>query len=151
LSGWIAAAVAILVVVAVVVVVINSGDSSEDGSATLATATPDARLGGGTPAVSLSVVADDDGSGGENARFEPNTLSGPAGQVIEIVMTNNGDVSHNLRVSGVDRTYDTDDDFALLGAGPGEKDSLPVKIDQPGSYPFRCDFHPQQTGVLVLR
>jgi uncharacterized cupredoxin-like copper-binding protein len=34
---------------------------------------------------------------------------------------------------------------------PGETERLLVKIDQAGTYSFRCDFHPQyQTGNLVL-
>jgi hypothetical protein len=34
---------------------------------------------------------------------------------------------------------------------PGDSERLIVKIDEPGTYPFRCDFHPQyQKGTLVL-
>ena len=34
---------------------------------------------------------------------------------------------------------------------PDEEGRVVVKIDEPGSYPFKCDFHPQQTGTLILR
>jgi uncharacterized cupredoxin-like copper-binding protein len=55
-----------------------------------------------------------------------------------------------MRISGLDQQYDTADDFASLTVQPGKTQRLLAKIDTPGSYPFRCDFHPQQTGTLVL-
>jgi uncharacterized cupredoxin-like copper-binding protein len=131
---------------------IGSGGGSGDDTTAPLTATPvDPRVGAATPAVSLAVSADDDGQE-VNPRFEPNTLNGPAAQVVEIAVTNNGSVVHNLNVSGPDRAYDTTDDFRGAAVQPGATENLRLKINDPGSYPFRCDFHPQlQIGTLVLR
>jgi hypothetical protein len=140
----------VAVVVAVVAVLALTGGSGGEETTALPSATPDPRVGQATPAASLSIAADDEGQQ-VNPRFEPNEVSGPAGQVIEILLRNIGTVAHNLRVSGLDRTYDTPDDFATIGVNPGAEARLRLKIDAAGAYPFRCDFHPQQTGTLVLR
>jgi uncharacterized cupredoxin-like copper-binding protein len=149
LAGWIAAG-AVAVAIAVVAVVLLAGGSGDGETTAPPVATRDPRVGQATPAATLSVNADDEGQQ-VNPRFEPAELTGPAGEAFEIVINNVGTVAHNLRVSGADRTYDTRDDFASAGVAPGDEATLPVKIDQAGAYPFRCDFHPQQTGTLVLR
>jgi plastocyanin len=151
-AGWIALAGVVVVAAVAGVLIIGSGGSSGEDTPDQITASPvDPRVGAATPAASLPLSADDEGQE-VNPRFEPNSLSGPAGQVVEIVMTNNGTVVHNVRVSGSDRAYDTPDDFFTTGVKAGEQESLRLKIPQPGSYPFRCDFHPQnQIGTLVLR
>jgi uncharacterized cupredoxin-like copper-binding protein len=148
-SGWIITAAVVGVVAVGAWLLVGSGDS-DGGSSAEVTVTPDARVGAATPAASLPIAADDEGQQ-VNPRFEPNELNGPAGQVVALVLQNNGTVVHNLRVSGVDRAYETADDWMTTGVKPGEQDELRVKIDPVGSYPFRCDFHPQQTGTLVLR
>src|SRR3972149_11987263 len=85
-------------------------------------------------------------------RFVPTTIEGKAGEVLEIDIRNVGTVAHNLRVSGSDKEYDTRDDFASAAVQAGKEVKLLLKIDDPGSYPFRCDFHPdQQRGTLILR
>jgi uncharacterized cupredoxin-like copper-binding protein len=87
-----------------------------------------------------------------NPRFVPNVLEGPAGQVFAINIKNVGTVVHNLNVSGLDKQYETPDDFTSLAVQPGKEQRLLVRLDPPGSYPFRCDFHPeQQVGTLVVR
>jgi len=59
-------------------------------------------------------------------------------------------VAHNLHVTGVDKQYDTPDDFTSATAQPGKEVELLVRIAPPGPYPFKCDFHPEQTGTLAL-
>ena len=75
------------------------------------------------------------------------------------MVKNTGTVSHNLRVSGPNKIYDLEttgkkgDDFEMPPNTilPGKTQRLVVKIDEPGSYPFHCDFHPQyQKGTLIL-
>ena len=88
------------------------------------------------------------------AFYSTTTITGNAGEVIEILVKNTGSVVHNLRVSGLDKEFDNDDDFEPqpLAIQPGKIGRLLVKIDQPDTYPFRCDFHPAlQTGQLVLQ
>jgi hypothetical protein len=148
--GWaIAGGVALVLVAGGVFLLTSGGSSSEENETTAATPSPDPRIAGATPAATVQVEADDEGQQ-VDPRFVPPTLSGTAGQVNEISITNVGEVVHNLRLSGVDRQYETPDDFTSLAVQPGKKQSLLVSIDPPGSYPFRCDFHPQQVGTLIL-
>jgi uncharacterized cupredoxin-like copper-binding protein len=138
--------------------ILSSGGSSGD-SAGSPSATPDPRVAGLAPDVSFEIEAGDRGQGSSDSYFSPTEVQGTAGDVIELVVTNTGTVSHNLRVSGPNGDYDVDtsgtkgDDFEMPPnvIMPGNTERLLVKIDQPGTYPFRCDFHPQyQTGNLVL-
>jgi len=148
--GWIiAGAIAVVAGMVVLFLVLSGGSSSDDTAGAQATPRPDPRVAGATPAATVTVEADDDGQQ-VNPRFVPNVLEGPAGEVIAIDITNAGTVAHNLRVSGVDKQYDTADDFASLTVQPGKEQGMLVRIDTPGSYPFRCDFHPQQVGTLAV-
>jgi plastocyanin len=145
-SPWLVALPVVAGVVAFVAVGVVRGGSSGSGGSPSPSPTPDPRVAGQTPAVSLSVSAGD-------TFFSPTTLSGPAGKVVEIVVTNTGSVTHNLRVAGADNEYETADDFEPqpYAIKPDETGRVLVKIDPPGEYLFRCDFHPlQQTGTLVL-
>ncbi len=111
---------------------------------------PDPRVAGLTPDVSFDINA---GGAANSAFFSPDTVAANAGDVIEIVVTNTGSVIHNLRLAGLDDEYDTADDFEMPPnvIEPGETQRLVVKIDEPGTYSFRCDFHPLvQTGTLTL-
>jgi plastocyanin len=105
----------------------------------------------------FTVEADDDGQA-TNTRFVPNVITAEAGHVIEITVPNIGSVAHNLRVAGLDGEYEPDaprsDDWITDPATieAGQEGKVVVKIDEPGSYPFRCDFHAlQQIGTLILR
>jgi plastocyanin len=149
--GWIVAgAVAAVAGIVILFLVLSGGSESEGGSSTSArTPTPDPRVAGATPATTISVEADDEGQQ-VNPRFVPAALQGPAGDVVAIDIANVGSVAHNLRVSGLDKQYETADDFTSLTVQPEKQQQLLVKIDAAGAYPFRCDFHPQQTGTLTL-
>jgi plastocyanin len=132
------------------VVLLGGGDGDKASSAP--EATPDARVEGLPIDQTVTVNLNDDGQE-VNPRFEPNRISGVAGEVIEIITPNIGSVAHNLRVAGLDGEYDTRDDWITDPdtVFPDEEGRVVVKIDEPGSYPFKCDFHPQQTGMLILR
>ncbi len=148
-SPWLIATPVVAIGVGIVaVLVLTSGSSGTTGG--VPSPTPDPRVAGQTPDVSFNI----DASGEVNdAMFSPNTITANAGDVIELVVTNTGSVSHNLRVAGPDEEYDTADDFEMPPNViiPGETQRLVVKLDQPGTYRFRCDFHPLvQTGTLVL-
>lgn len=147
--GWIITGGIVVVIAIGVGVALFSGGSSGGDGTVAATPTPDPRVAGATPAATINVETDDEGQN-VNPRFVPNALEGPAGEVVAVNITNVGTVAHNMRVAGVDNQYDTADDFASLTVQPGKTQQLLVKIDAPDSYPFRCDFHPQQTGTLVL-
>ena len=149
INGWfIAAPVAIGGVIVIAVLVLTSGSSGV--TAPEVEATPDARVAGLTPTQIIAVEA---GGVVDNAYFEPSQITGPAGEVFEIVVSNVGSVSHNLTIAGLDDEYGTPDDWSTERAiGEGEQGSVAVKIDEPGTYRFRCALHPlTQTGTLVLQ
>jgi len=149
-AGWIAGGLALAGAAVVLALILTSGGSGENGTAD-ATSTPDPRVAGATPAAVIPIEAADEGQQ-VNPRFVPTTIEGKAGEVLEIDIRNVGTVAHNLRVSGSDKEYDTRDDFASAAVQAGKEVKLLLKIDDPGSYPFRCDFHPdQQRGTLILR
>ena len=151
LVAWLAAGAVVLGGIAFLIVSVATEDSSS-GSGGAITSTPDPRVAGRTPAATFEIEAGDAGQA-TGTYFRPDTITGNAGEVIEILVRNVGSVHHNLRVSGTDKAYETRDDFALLPTiGAGEEGRLLIKIDEPGAYPFRCDLHPTtQTGILQLR
>ena len=145
----------VLALIGVGVYLILSSGSSGVSAPPGATRTPDPRLAGQTPTASFTVEA----LGAETgSTFSPDRLTAKAGEAFEIVVKNTGTVSHTLRVSGVNKQYEVDqlsgsDDWVVdpYAIKAGEEGRLVVKIDQPGSYPFQCDFHWQtQKGILVL-
>lgn len=147
---WFAGAGAVVAVGVFAYLIATGGESGSSGPGSV-TATPDPRVGDVVPAVTLQLEA---GGSDTTAYFEPNTLSGPAGEAVEIVIENTGTLAHNVTVAGVDGEYDTTDDWVsqpelILAGDTGE---LVVKIDTPGTYPFRCSLHPQlQFGELILQ
>lgn len=124
----------------------------DDGGTVAATATPDPRIAGLPIDRTITMETDDEGQN-VNTRFVPNTISGEAGEVIEIIVTNVGSVAHNLSFPGLDGEYDTPDDWLVdpFSLQPGDTGRLVVKFDDPDVYPFRCAFHPLiHTGTLTL-
>lgn len=145
------AGAAVAAAIALVVVLTGGGGGEAQPSPT-----PDPRLGGATPAATLEIEAA--GEEVPSAIFIPDTLTIKAGEVTEIVVRNTAPkASHNLRVSGDDGEYETDDpnnpkdDWLLPIVEAGKTGKLVLKMDNPGSYKFQCDFHPQsQKGTLIV-
>jgi plastocyanin len=152
IAAWFGAAGLVIGGIALVIVLIVTSGSSGTEFAPGPSETPDPRVAGQTPAVTVQMNQNDSGQA-TNARFEPNSLSGKAGELIEIDVKNVGSVAHNLHVAGADNQYDTRDDWLIPRAlQPGEEAKLLVKIAPAGTYQFRCDLHPvQQVGTLVLQ
>ncbi len=101
----------------------------------------------------ITIEAGDRGQPELDAFFDPSALALMAGERVRLEVKNTGSQSHNLRIAGVDGQYNTDDDF-VSGPQiitPGQTGSLEVQIDEPGTYAFRCDIHPQvQVGTLTV-
>ena len=144
-SPWlIATPVVATVVIALVVLIVTSGSSGSTGDAS---ATPDPRVAGQTPAASINLTVND-------VNFSQTELTGNAGEVIEFVVTNRGTQSHNMVLAGPDNEYETEDDFGPqpFAIKAGETGRVVVKIDDPGTYLFRCAFHPTiEFGTIVLK
>jgi uncharacterized cupredoxin-like copper-binding protein len=125
------------------VLILSSGSSGTTGGES----TADPRVAGQTPDASVSLNVDD-------VNFSNTELTGNAGEVIEFLVTNTGTISHNLVVAGPDNEYGTGDEFEpeTFAIKPGETGQVLVKIDDPGTYKFRCAFHPLiEFGTLVLK
>jgi plastocyanin len=125
--------------------ILSSGSSGVTGGG-ITESTPDPRVAGLTPDDTISVNVND-------VNFSSTELSGNAGDVIEILVTNTGTMSHNLVVAGPDDEYDTGDDFEPQPwkLDPGDTGRVVLKIDDPGTYLFRCAFHPTiEFGTLTL-
>ena len=86
--------------------------------------------------------------------FSETELTVKAGEKFRINLTNDGPkFVHFLRIAGPDGEFDTDDD--LVSDTPAQKVGVPGElvgqIDEKGTYPFRCDFHPtEMTGTIIV-
>lgn len=150
-GGGIAAVIALAIVGGFLL--LGSGGGGDDGPNATPIVTPDARVAGLPIDVTFEIDAGDDGQN-INPRFTPDALSANAGQVVEIIVTNVGSVAHNLRLAGIDDEYDTRDDWLTDPATlfSGDTGTVVVKLDDPGVYAFRCDFHPtMQVGTFTVR
>ena len=149
---WGGGVVSVIAVFALGGFVLLSGGGGDNGGAAAPSATPDPRIAGLPIDRTINIQTDDDGQSA-NPRFIPSTISAEAGEVIEIVVTNIGSVAHNLHFPGLDAEYDTRDDWLVdpPTLRPGDTGRVVVKIDDPGSNPFRCDFHAlTHLGTLTL-
>lgn len=151
INPWLVAApISVVAAVAIgVFLVVGAGGGST------ATPTPsptvDPRVAGMTPTATYTIEA---GGGADNAFFAPNSVTVKAGEVFRIEVTNTGDVTHNLTISGLDKEYDTKDDWESVpyDIKPGQTGVVVAKFDSPGTYPFRCAFHPTvQFGNLIVQ
>ncbi|MFQ5472777.1 MAG: plastocyanin/azurin family copper-binding protein, partial [Dehalococcoidia bacterium] len=76
----------------------------------------------------------------------------PLGEPILIRATNSDLVVHNLRLAGLDGQFMTEDDAVTdpdtIAAGNGGELTFAPPIA--GAYTFRCDFHPETMGGLIV-
>jgi plastocyanin len=147
---WVASGAGVLVLAVIgALILLQGGGGGSDGSAA-ATPRPDPRVAGLPVAQQVQIIADDQGQA-NNPTFDTTAVFGQASEVIEFTLVNEGSVAHNLSVSGSDKEFGTLDDFTMNSLQAGEQGTLLVKINDPGTYPFRCDLHPfQQVGTLDL-
>ncbi len=87
----------------------------------------------------------------ENAAFHGNDVTLPLGQPSIIRVTNRDQLTHNLRIAGLDGQYDTEDDAvteppAIEPSSSGELSFAPAIA---GTYTFRCDYHPGSMGGRI--
>ena len=75
------------------------------------------------------------------------------GDSISVALTNSGQAIHNMRIAGIDGEFSTDDDTVSdpdLIPG-GSEGTLEFSFDEPGTYPYQCDFHPvQMLGEITV-
>lgn len=77
-----------------------------------------------------------------NQKFEPDTLTVPAGQALKIMVMNKDSIPAEFESSDIKREV----------VIPG-KTELPVYVMplDPGTYSFFNDFHPQSKGTLIVK
>ena len=107
------------------------------------------------PATSFDLVASDSGSKNFfefKGKKQPNLVV-KAGTEVTVSVTNKGKAIHNMRIAGVDGSFNTADDFVSKPEtiNAGGKATLAFKVDKPGSYKFHCDFHPDSTGTITVQ
>lgn len=87
----------------------------------------------------------------ENAAFQGNDVQLPLGQPSIIRVVNRDQLTHNLRIAGLDGQYDTEDDAVTEPAAiePGSSGELSFAPAIPGKYTFRCDYHPGSMGGQI--
>lgn len=84
--------------------------------------------------------------------FVPSEINAATGQTLRITLTASGRFTHNIRVAGSDGEYETDDDLVSDDISPGGSGELIFMLEEPGTYKFRCDFHPtEQSGVIQIQ
>jgi len=87
----------------------------------------------------------------QDTAFQGNDVTIPLGSSAVIRVTNRDQLTHNLRLAGLDGLYDTEDDAvteppAIEPGGSGEFTFAPAI---PGAYTFRCDYHPGSMGGQI--
>lgn len=83
---------------------------------------------------------DDAQGGGPGYRFEPLRLEAAPGQ--EVVVVNDGRDIHTVTAAERSR-------FDVQAIQPGERRTFAAPQD-PGEYSYRCVYHPEMTGTLVV-
>ena len=107
-----------------------SPSASAAPSATPASAGQGQASGLGTPAQKVSATTD--------LKFDPATTSVKAGDVVQ--WTNTGGVAHNV----------TFDDPNLTSGTLNQGDTWQVRITVPGTYSYKCTFHPGMNGQITV-
>lgn len=104
-----------------------------DGTTSLSIALIDA--GGGAPVATGATIP----VSIQNFTYEPATITALAGDTV--VFTNNDPVPHTVTQDPVGSGFQS----APIASGT----TFELTIDEPGTYPFFCEFHPGMTGVIV--
>ncbi len=82
-------------------------------------------------------------------RFEPVTLSARVGEVVAVVVKNEGFAVHNVRILSTDS--EGRDYRSKRTLSPGEESTFKFRFNAPGTYDFQCEFHlPDMSGTIIV-
>ncbi|MGB2694030.1 MAG: plastocyanin/azurin family copper-binding protein [Dehalococcoidia bacterium] len=115
--------------------------------------------GGGPPGGAATEVDMQDNVFVSNSQQEP-AIPASAGQETTLNLVNHGLAVHNMHIAGPSNEFGAD--FCEAGGDEpcsdppqllaGESASITFQFDQPGTYDFRCDFHPTEMfGTIVVQ
>lgn len=93
------------------------------------------------PAVSISI--------GDNF-FQPDSFTISAAQTYRLKVWNQGQSIHDVWFAGSDNQSSTGDDVRSDPIAPGERATVKIEYDNPGTYFFVCTFHAGQGGKLIV-
>jgi plastocyanin len=135
----------LIVVVPAVLLVAGCGSSGGAAPPSAATSPPDTSSAAPAP-VSVEIAETDQG-------FEPKSITVQRGQTVHLTFVNKGKDMHNLRVAGGAQFTSAGD--LVLGnpvVMPGQSATGEWQApSQAGRRLFRCDVHPNHTGVITIR
>lgn len=121
----------VLAVLSLLVAACGEEETPDAGDAGGGTSTEEGDADGDT----LTLAAFDFG-------FEPSSLSLDAGETVDVSFENTGDAPH---------TFTSDNLGVDVRAEPGETVSATIEGAEDGTYPFRCDIHPDRmTGEIIV-
>lgn len=80
------------------------------------------------------------------------TLQIAAGSTVTLNLKNDGAAIHNMRTTGEDGEYQSDDDHESepLAIGSGASGSVEITFATAGTYQYQCDFHPADMKGEVI-
>lgn len=116
-----AAVVPLALALALVTAACSKSDSANSGD-------------GGAGATSASITIKD-------LAFAPTTLTGSAGETLEIAVANDDSVEHSFTL---------DDDSVSKDIEGGESATVQIKLPASGSVGWHCEYHPQMTGTITV-
>ncbi len=119
----------------------GSSGTASSGGATATQAAGGAAVGGAASS-QITVVATDN-------KFDKTALTVPAGKEVTITFENKGSAIHNWHVGGVKGKDGKDITTQLIPGGKTE--TVSFTIDNPGTYDYMCDVHPEMRGKLTVQ
>lgn len=84
----------------------------------------------------ITITVDQPGAAETSTIFTPNEIEVDAGEVVKLILQNVDEVSHGLRVAGVDGEYGTSDDFVVVPEGSDPEKADQGDIIEPGGFGF---------------
>jgi plastocyanin len=123
--------VSVVIALGLVTAACSSGGSSDGGSSGTGAPTGGGGGGGsGTATISIS-----------NFAFQPNTLTGSAGETLKITVTNNDSTTHS---------FTADDGSVTQDIASGESATVTVTLPSSGTFGWHCRFHSSMTGTITV-